>query len=101
MNSLQLTLNTRDKFEEYSPLKLSVEKCQACWIGSAKGTQDAPINCNWVNLVHDNVLTPDVHKSYNVTLAKKCNFLNLITSMKEVLRIWGSGVGRLTLAGRI
>ena len=37
--------------------------------------------------------------SYDVTLAKKCNFLNLITSVKEVLRIRGSrGV---TLAGRI
>ena len=31
--------------EEYSSLKLSVEKCQACCIGSAKGRQDASINC--------------------------------------------------------
>ena len=99
MNSLQLILNTCDKFEEYSSLKLSVEKCQACWIGSAKGTQDAPINCNWIKLVEDKVLTLGVHMSYDVTLAEKCNFLNLITSMKEVLRIWGSR--GLTLAGRI
>ena len=28
--------------------------------------------------------------SYDVILAEKCNFLNLITSVKEVLRIWGS-----------
>ena len=90
VNSLRLLLNTCDKFEEYSSLKLSVEKCQACWIGSANGTQDAPINCNWVNLVDDKVLTPGVHMNYDVTLAEKCNFLNLITSMKEVLRIWGS-----------
>ena len=88
MNSLRLILNTCDKFYEYSSLKLIVEKCQACWIGSAKGTRDAPINCNWVNLVDDKVLTPGVHMSYDVTLAEKCNFLNLITSMKDVLRIW-------------
>ena len=99
MNSFRITLNTYDKSEEYSSLKLSVEKCQACWIGSAKGTQDAPINCNWVNLVDDKVLTLGVHMSYDVTLAEKCNFLNLITSMKKVLRIWGSR--GLTLAGRI
>ena len=60
---------------------------------------DAPINCNWINLVEDEVQTLGVHMSYDVTLAKKCNFLNLITSMKEVLRIWGSR--GLTIAGRI
>ena len=99
MNSLRLILNTCDKFEEYSSFKLSVEKCHVCWIGSAKGTQDAPINCHWVNLVDDKVLIPGVHMSYDVTLTEKCNFLNLITSMKEVLRIWESR--GLTLAGRI
>ena len=77
-NSLRLILNTCDKFEEYSSLKLSVEKCQACWIGSAKGTQDAPINCNWVNLVEDKVLTPGVHMSYDVTLAEKFNFAEFV-----------------------
>ena len=84
VNSLRLILNTCDKFEKYSSLKLIVEKCQACWIGSAKGTQDAPIKCNWVNLVDDKVLTLGVLMSYDVTLAEKCNFLNLITSMKDV-----------------
>ena len=99
VNSLRLILNTCDKFEEYSSLKLSAEKCQPCWIGSAKGKQDAPINCNWVNLVEAKLLTLGVHMSYDATLAEKCNFFNLVTSMKEVLRIWG-GKG-LTLAGRI
>ena len=45
------------------------------------------------------LITLCVHMSYDVTLAEKCNFFNLITSMKEVLRIWG-GRG-LTLTGRI
>ena len=99
MNSCRLILNTWDKFEEYSSLELSVEKCRACWIGSAKGTQDAPVNCDWVNLVEDKGLRLGVHMSYDVTLADKCNFLNLITSVKEILGIWGSR--GLTLAERI
>ena len=40
INSLRLIL------EDYSSLKLSVEKCQACCFGSAKGRQDSPINCH-------------------------------------------------------
>ena len=47
----------------------------------------------------DKVLTLSVHMNYNVALAEKCNFLNLITSMTEVLRIWGSS--GVTLSGRI
>ena len=76
VKSLRLILNTCDKFEEYSSLKLSVEKCQACWIGSAKGTQDAPVNCNSINLVEDKILTLGVHRSYDVTLAE--NVISLI-----------------------
>ena len=85
INSLRLILNTCDKFVEYSSLKLSVEKCQACCIGSAEGRQDAPINCNWVNLVEGELLVLGVHTSYDVTLPEKCDFFNLITSMKEIL----------------
>ena len=43
VNLLQLILNTCDKFEKYSSLKLSVGKCQTCWIGSARGTQERAI----------------------------------------------------------
>ena len=85
INSLRLILNTCDKFEEYSSLKLGVEKCQACCIGSAKGRQDAPINCNWVNLVEGESLVLGVHMSYDATLAENCNFFSLITSVKEML----------------
>ena len=76
VNSLRLTLNTCEKFDEYSSLKLSVEKCQACCIGRSKGRQDAPINCNWVNLVEGKLLTLGVHMSYDVTLAE--NVISLI-----------------------
>ena len=87
INFLRLILNTCYKFEEYSPLKLRVEKYQACCIGSAKGRQDAPINCNWVNLVEGELLVLVLGElmSYDVTLAGKCNFFNLITPIKKIL----------------
>ena len=36
VNSLRLFLNTCDKFEEYSSLKFSVEKCQHAALGVLK-----------------------------------------------------------------
>ena len=35
-----------DTFEEFSSLKLNLDKCQACWIGSAESKLDMPIDCN-------------------------------------------------------
>ena len=35
-----------DTFQEFSSLKLNLEKCQACWIGAAKDKSHTPINCN-------------------------------------------------------
>ena len=39
----------------------------------------------WVNLVEGKLLVLGVDLSYDVTLAEKCIFFNLITSMKEIL----------------
>ena len=36
-------------FEQFSSLKLNLEKSEACWIGSARGKQDKPVYCNWIN----------------------------------------------------
>ena len=65
-------------FEEFSSLKLNLDKCQACWIGSAKSKLDRPIYCNWVNTEKDRILTLDVFNSYDQSLPDKYNFLNLI-----------------------
>ena len=42
-------------FEEFSSLKLNLDKCQVCWIGSAKSKLDMPIDCNWVNIEKDKI----------------------------------------------
>ena len=75
-------------FEEFSSLKLNLDKCQACWIGSAKSKLDTLIDCNWVNIEKDKILTLGIFNSYDQSLADKYNFLNLITSMRDILNIW-------------
>ena len=49
-SSFQQVFIICNTFEEFSSLKLNLDKCQACWIGSAKSTLDTPIDCNWVNI---------------------------------------------------
>ena len=45
VQSLNLIFNTCETFEHFSSLKLNLEKSEACWIGSARGKADKPINC--------------------------------------------------------
>ena len=71
-------------FEEFSSFKLNLDKCQACWIGSAKSKLHRPIDCNWVNVEKDKISTLGIFNRYDQSLADKYNFLNLITSMKAV-----------------
>ena len=47
VESLNLIFNTCETFEQFSSLKLNLEKSEACWIGSARGKADKPINCRW------------------------------------------------------
>ena len=85
--SFQLAFIICNTFEKFS-LKLNLDKCEACWIGSAKSKLDTPIDCNWVNIEKEKILTLGIFNSYDQSLADKYNFLNLITSMKDSLNIW-------------
>ena len=86
-------------FEEFSSLKLNLDTCQACWVGSTKSKLRTPIDCNWINTEKDKILTLGIFNSYDQSLAADYNFLNLITTMKDSLNIWE--YRGLTLAGRI
>ena len=68
-------------------------------VRTAKSKLDRPINCNWVNIEKEKILTLGIFNSYDQSLADKYNFLNLNTSMKDSLNIWE--YRGLTLAGRI
>ena len=76
-NNVQLNLifNTCETFEHFSSLKLNLEKSEACWIGSAGGKADKPINCRSIDLNTDKTRTLGVYNSYDTDLANKCNFI--------------------------
>ena len=50
VQSLQRILNLMKKFREFSSLTISVEKCDASWIGRAKNRTSKPIRCKWSSL---------------------------------------------------
>ena len=55
VQSLNLIFTTCETFGHFSSLKLNLEKSEACWIGSARGKADKPINCRWIDLNTHNI----------------------------------------------
>ena len=79
---------------------LNLERSEACWIGSAGGKADKPINCRWIDLNTDKIRTLDVlYNSYDTDLANKCNSFSIVDNIENCLNLWSSR--DLTLAGRI
>ena len=50
IQSLRHILDACSMFEDYSSLKLNLDKCQGCWIGAAKDKLDTPLECGWINI---------------------------------------------------
>ena len=99
MISLQYIFKTCEIFQQFSSLKLNLEKSHACWIGAAKGRSETPIDSPWVNLQMDKIIVLGTYCSYDLQLAEKYNLLNLVSAVNECLNMWGCR--GLTLAGRI
>ena len=74
VQSLQLIFFMCNQFREFSSLKLNLEKSEACWIGKAKGREDKPIDCNWINLCNDKIRILGVYNSYDTDLENIYNF---------------------------
>ena len=49
-HSLHRILKLTGKFQEFSSLKVRVDKCEACWIGGAKTSRSEPVICKWTSL---------------------------------------------------
>ena len=92
-------LNLAKYFQEYSSLKFNVEKCEACWIGRAKGQSSKPIQCKWINLNQNSIKILGAHFSYNKQLDEKMNFYQVTTDCQTLLNIWKQRW--LSLAGKI
>ena len=97
--SLQYIFKTCEIFQQFSSLKLNLDKSHACWIGVAKGKSETPINCHWVNLQMDKIVVLGTYCSYDLLLVEKYNLLNLVSAVNECINMWGCR--GLTLAGRI
>ena len=58
-----------------------------------------PLECGWINIEREKILVLGIYLSYNQSLVENCNFLNMLSCIKESLNLWECK--RLTLAGRI
>ena len=74
IHSLQAIFFICNQFREFSSLKLNLEKSEACWIGKAKGREDKPIDCHWINLCNDKIRILGVYNSYDTDLENSYNF---------------------------
>ena len=97
--SLQYIFKTCEIFQQFSFLKLNLDKSHACWVGVAKGKSETPINCPWVNLQMDKIVVLGTYCSYDLLLAETYNLVNLVSAVNECLNMWGCW--GLILAGRI
>ena len=88
IQSLRRLLNLAKYFQQYSSLKFNVEKCEACWIGKAKGQSSKPIQCKWINLNRGSIKILGAHFSYNKQLVEKMNFNQVTTDCQILLNIW-------------
>ena len=97
--SQELILQTCEAFQTFSSLKLNVEKCEACWIGTEKDNPAKPINCKWVSVASEAIRTLGIYNSYDTDLLEKLNFLDNLKPFSDVIRAWEPR--GLSLVGKI
>ena len=99
VQSLKKILKLLKKFEEFSSLRINVEKCEACWIGRAKNHNTKPVKCKWTSLTKSSIKILGICFSYDKALVEKDNFYNLCLDCCTLLNIWKQRL--LSLAGKI
>ena len=55
----------------FSPLKVNLEKCEACFLGRAKFRDNKPIACKWTALKNDCIRLLVSFFSYDAVLSQK------------------------------
>ena len=97
--SLRKILKLLKKFEEFSLLRINVEKCEACWIGRAKKNHNTkPVKCKWTSLTNSSIKILGICFSYDKALVEKDNFYNLSLDCHTLPNIWKKRW--LSLAGK-
>ena len=88
LSSLKVLLQTFEKFERVSSLKLNLDKSEICGIGVKKGVQMVFCGCKIVNLNISTIKILGVHFSYNEQLAENMNFVETVNQVEKILGIW-------------
>ena len=99
VSSVKRILKIMKTFGTFPSLKISVEKCEAGWLGKWKGNTDKPIDCKWIQLKTKTIKILGTHFSYSKELEKKINFYNLTMDCRNVLNLWKQRW--LSVAGKI
>ena len=87
VRSLALIFQTCETFQIYSSLKLNLEKSEACWIGTKRGSKKTPINCKWIDLNCNAIRTLGIFNSYDTDLVEKLSFLDNLKCLKVISHI--------------
>ena len=93
--SVKLLIDTLDKFEILSGLKINLAKTEALWLGSLKKSTQNPfgITCSPC------VKVLGIHFSYNKKLAEERNFNKILPEMRQIINLWKTR--NLTLFGKV
>ena len=81
-------METFSAFSQYSCLKPNYEKCEVAEIRVLWSSKVAVCGMKCVALCKDTVIITGVHFSYNKTKQDRKNFLETITKIQNVLKIW-------------
>ena len=92
-------METFSTFSQYSCLKPNYEKCEIAGIGVLKSVKVAVCGMKCVDLCKDTIRITGVHFSCNKTKQDVKNFLETISKIQNVLKIWR--MQSLTLEGKI
>ena len=92
-------METLSTFSQYSCLKPIYEKCEIAGIQALKSVKVTVCDMKCVDLCKDTIKITGVHFSYNKTKQNEKNFLETITKIQNVLRMWK--MRSLTLEGKI
>ena len=97
--SIKELLNTFATFSKYSGLKPNHEKCEIAVIGVLKSVKVAVCGMKCIDLGNDTIKITETHFSYNKEKQNEKQFLETITKIQNVLKVWR--MRRLTLEGKI
>ena len=92
-------MDTFDTFSIYSVLKPSKSKCEIAGIGVLKGVSIKICGMQCIDLTKNSVKILGIHFSYNKKIEDQGNFIKLIKTIENVLKIWR--IRNLTVQNKI